>query len=44
MIHGVHKALVLLGVLTIVSTTVFSGLKRGDGDVVSSQKPAHMGT
>ncbi len=44
MIHGVHEALVLMGALTIVSTTVFSGLKRGDGAAVSQQKPAHIGT
>jgi len=43
MIHGVHKALVALGILTIVSTTVFSSLKRGDGNAVSNQKEFHPG-
>ena len=38
MIHGVHKALIGLGILTIVSTVVFLSLRRGDGDAVSHQK------
>jgi len=43
MIHGIHKALVALGILTIVSTVVFQSLKRGDGDAVSHQKVFHPG-
>ncbi|HEY4354601.1 MAG TPA: DHA2 family efflux MFS transporter permease subunit [Acidobacteriaceae bacterium] len=43
MIHGVHKALVALGALTIVSTIVFRTLKPGDGDAVSHQKVFHPG-
>jgi MFS family permease len=43
MIHGIHKALVALGILTIISTIVFNGLKRGDGDAVSNQKVFHPG-
>ena len=43
MIRGVHKALILLGVLTIVSTAVFRSLKAGDGSKVSSEKLAHSG-
>jgi hypothetical protein len=43
MIHGIHTALVALGALTIVSTIVFSGLKRGDGDAVSHEKVFHPG-
>jgi EmrB/QacA subfamily drug resistance transporter len=43
MIHGTHKALVALGVLTIVSTAVFRSLKRGDGDAVSHEKVFHPG-
>jgi EmrB/QacA subfamily drug resistance transporter len=43
MIHGIHKALVALGALTIVSTSVFSRLQRGDGDVVSHEKIFHPG-
>ena len=43
MIHGIHKALVALGILTIISTIVFRSLKRGDGDAVSHQKVFHPG-
>ena len=43
MIHGIHKALVGLGALTIVSTIVFRSLKRGDGDAVSNAKIFHPG-
>jgi hypothetical protein len=43
MIHGIHKALVALGIVTIVSTIVFNGLKSGDGDSVSNQKIFHPG-
>jgi EmrB/QacA subfamily drug resistance transporter len=43
MIHGIHKALVALGILTIVSTVVFHRLKPGDGDTVSHQKIFHPG-
>jgi len=41
MIHGIHEALVALGLLTIFSSIVFSGLKGGDGDTVSQQKILH---
>jgi EmrB/QacA subfamily drug resistance transporter len=43
MIHGIHEALVALGVLTIVSTIVFRGLKSGDGDDVSQHNVLHPG-
>jgi len=43
MIHGIHLAFLFLGGLTVVSTVVFSGLKRGDGDQVSQQKGLHPG-
>jgi EmrB/QacA subfamily drug resistance transporter len=43
MIHGIHKALIALGALTIVSTIVFRSLKSGDGDAVSHQKIFHPG-
>ena len=43
MIHGIHKALIALGILTIVSTLVFRSLKPGDGDSVSHQKAFHPG-
>jgi EmrB/QacA subfamily drug resistance transporter len=38
MIHGVHRALWMLGALTIVSTVVFTDLKSGDGDAISLHK------
>lgn len=41
MIHGVHKALVSLGALTILSTIVFRSLKQGDGQAVSQHKILH---
>src|SRR5580698_69864 len=43
MIHGIHKALIALGTLTIVSTIVFNSLKSGDGDGVSLHKIVHHG-
>jgi hypothetical protein len=43
MIHGVHKALIALGALTIVSTVVFARLRPGDGRKVSQQKMEHAG-
>jgi EmrB/QacA subfamily drug resistance transporter len=41
MIHGIHKALFALGILTVFSTIVFCGLKSGDGDDVSLHKVFH---
>jgi len=38
MIHGIHKGFLVLGAMTVVSTLVFAGLKRGDGDAVSRPK------
>src|ERR1039457_457187 len=43
MIHGIHKALIALGILTIISTIVFQSLKSGDGGDVSLQKVLHPG-
>jgi len=43
MIHGVHRALIGLGILTIFSTLVFSSLRAGDGDDVSQHKGPHLG-
>ena len=40
-IHGVHEALISLGILTIMSTVVFGGLRSGDGDQVSQHKSIH---
>jgi hypothetical protein len=41
MIHGVHKALVVLGMFTILSTVIFRKLRSGDGQNVSQQKAVH---
>jgi EmrB/QacA subfamily drug resistance transporter len=41
MIHGIHKGLIGLGFLTIVSTVVFTGLKRGDGASVAGGRERH---
>jgi EmrB/QacA subfamily drug resistance transporter len=35
MIRGIHDAFLVLGVLTLLSTFIFSELRRGDGDNVS---------
>jgi EmrB/QacA subfamily drug resistance transporter len=43
MIHGVHRALLLLGALTVVSTLVFARLKPGDGNTVSHGEELHAG-
>jgi len=43
MIHGIHTALVALGVLTIASTIVFRRLKSGDGNDVSQHQVLHPG-
>jgi EmrB/QacA subfamily drug resistance transporter len=43
MIHGIHKALIALGILTITSTIVFRSLKSGDGDDVSQHKGLQPG-
>jgi EmrB/QacA subfamily drug resistance transporter len=42
-IHGIHHAFYVLGVMTILSTSVFLGLKKEDGDSVSQQKMVHSG-
>jgi MFS family permease len=38
MIHGIHEAFLVLGGATVVSTLVFSGLKRTDGSDVSHHR------
>ena len=43
MIHGIHKALVALGLLTMVSTLVFRRLRQDDGSIVSQSKALHAG-
>jgi hypothetical protein len=42
-VHGIHLALLVLGILTIASTIVFRSLRKGDGDDVSHQKTIHAG-
>ena len=42
-IHGIHHAFFVLGGMTILSTIVFSELKKGDGDAVSQGKEIHAG-
>jgi hypothetical protein len=38
MIHGIHRAFLVLGALTVFSTIIFGELKSGDGDSVSQHK------
>ncbi len=38
MIHGIHRAFLVLGGFTVISTAIFSELKSGDGDTVSQHK------
>jgi len=40
MIHGIHRAFLLLGGLTVLSALVFRALRSGDGDSVSRHKVA----
>ena len=42
-IHGIHKAFVVLGAFTILSTLIFRKLQSGDGDNVSQHKVLHVG-
>src|ERR1700733_12174707 len=42
-IRGIHRAFLVLGAMTILSTIVFRELKRGDGDTVSQRKVLHTG-
>jgi MFS family permease len=44
MIHGVHQAFLVLGVLTVLSTIVFRELKSQDGVAVSKQRDIHPGS
>jgi hypothetical protein len=38
MIHGIHKAFLALGMFTMLSSFIFSGLRAEDGDAVSQRK------
>jgi hypothetical protein len=42
-IQGIHHAFFVLGGMTLLSTVVFSSLKRGDGDAVSQRTDLHAG-
>ncbi|MGB6692045.1 MAG: DHA2 family efflux MFS transporter permease subunit [Terracidiphilus sp.] len=42
-IHGLHRAFILLGGLTVLSTSVFGILRKGDGDDMSRRKVDHSG-
>ena len=43
MIQGIHRALIALGLLTVVSAIVFRRLNSEDGDDVSQHKVLHPG-
>lgn len=38
LIHGVHQAFIVLGIMTMVSSVVFTQLKRDDGGAISRHK------
>jgi MFS family permease len=42
-IHGIHRAFLVLGGMTILSTIVFRELKQGDGAAVSQKQELHTG-
>ena len=42
MMHGLHEAFFALGLLTILSTLVFSRLRRGDGAAETRRKDIHL--
>jgi EmrB/QacA subfamily drug resistance transporter len=42
-IRGIHRAFLVLGAMTLLSTIVFSELKKGDGDAVSRSTKIHVG-
>jgi EmrB/QacA subfamily drug resistance transporter len=41
MVLGIHKAFLVLGGMTVLSTVVFTQLKRGDGEAVNAHKMMH---
>jgi hypothetical protein len=43
LIRGLHEAFLVLGAFTILSTIVFSRLKRADGEDETEQKDIHLG-
>jgi hypothetical protein len=40
-IHGIHRAFLVLGGMTLLSTIVFRELKRGEGDAVNQRTVLH---
>ncbi len=43
MLHGIHRALLVLGATTVLSALVFRELKPGDGDNVSQHREGAVG-
>jgi len=43
MIHSLHEAFLVLGGFTVLSTVIFSKLKKGDGANETRQKDLHLG-
>ena len=43
MIAGLHRAFILLGVFTLISTAIFLRLKKDDGAAVSHSRDVHLG-
>jgi MFS family permease len=43
MMAGLHEAFLALGVFTVLSTLIFSRLKRSDGEDETRQKDIHLG-
>jgi EmrB/QacA subfamily drug resistance transporter len=41
MIHGIHKAFLAMGALTVISTVIFWDLRSDDGDSVSQHRREH---
>ncbi len=38
LVHGVHQAFIILGLMTIASSVIFMGLKKSDGGAISGKK------
>jgi hypothetical protein len=38
LIHGVHKAFIVLGIMTMASSVVFMQLRKHDGGAISGRK------
>jgi hypothetical protein len=41
MIHGIHRAFLVMGCFTVISTLIFSELKKDDGASVSQHRILH---